>query len=534
MSIDRRSVAGKTLDVSDETQLLVVGAGPAGLAAAIEGAERGLSVLLVDEHPVSLETMAESVPLQFGGRASDIVRNRNAMMEAMLAASPDLERAFDAGVDVRMGTACVGLHVNAANLNWLPGPVGMLVEEGTSSSLVRFDAAVVASGRRDMGLAFPGWDMPGVLGATAAVGLATRYRALAGRRAVILGSTAEAMLDALALADAGIEVAGLIEAGSAPAGPAALVDRLAEAGIAISCETVVAGVEGSALNGVERVRLSDGRELACDLVILAVGAVPVVDLLDAAGAVLGFSDARGGYVPVADDDGRTTIGALYVAGDGAGLWPGKSADPAVAQAEGRRAAAAVARVLGRDDPSRPTDEPATPDGTLDIGRYRKRWVHASVIGTGCDSPICQCEEVTAREILEVRPPRYLGWQPREGRNVPMSELLGDGPPHPDQIKRLTRAGMGPCQGRRCREQVQALLALLSNRPLADVRLASYRAPVRPIPLSAAAVTPELEDPAIRAEWDSWFGMPRQWVAFWDVDDAYTTAGLARPTDHVSE
>ncbi len=136
-----------------------------------------------------------------------------------------------------------------------------------------------------------------------------------------------------------------------------------------------------------------------------------------------------------------------------------------------------------------------------------------VAATG-EPHVCRCESVTAREIVEVRPPRYLG-AGSDGRNArDLSTLLGNGPPNPDQVKRLTRAGMGVCQGRRCREQVAALLALAGNVALGAVPLAGYRAPVRPLPLALAAASPE--SPAMSAHWDTWFGMPSQILAPWEI------------------
>jgi hypothetical protein len=142
--------------------------------------------------------------------------------------------------------------------------------------------------------------------------------------------------------------------------------------------------------------------------------------------------------------------------------------------------------------------------------------------------------VTAREILELRPPRYLGADPATGdglaadrRNARnLRSLLGDRP-HPDQVKRLTRAGMGPCQGRRCREQVAALLALASSLPYSGVAPASHRAPVRPMPLRLAAGASS-ESAAMAEHWDTWFGMRAQYVPFWEVTPDYTAA--TRPPD----
>lgn len=529
MTIDRRSVADKHLTVEGHAQLLVIGAGPAGLAAAIEGARFGLSVTLVDENPVAFETMGENVPLHFGGRAGGAARNRNAMMEAMLESAPDLATAFDLGVDVRLGTACWGLYANGANLGWMPSPLAGLADEENGTHLVSFERVIVACGRRDMGIAFPGWDQPGVMGATAATRLAERYGALEGRRAVVLGTTADALLAALALRGQGVEVVAIVEQAAAPVGPADLVAAVTADGIDIRCGEVVRGVETD-LDGVSAALTRHDR-IAGDLIVLGVGAVPMVDLLDAAGCRLAFQPARGGFTPVLGEGFSTSVPIIHAVGDCAGIWPEKSRDAAIAEAEARHAAATAARTLGFEAELPPV--PAAPGApAYDIDAYRRDWVRASVIEAASECHVCQCEEVTAREILEVRPPRYLDWQAASNRAPTLEALLGEGPPHPDQIKRLTRAGMGPCQGRRCREQVQALLALQSALPLAAIPLAGYRAPVRPLPLAAAA--PRAEDPAFGEQWDSWFGMPRQWVPFWDVEEEYTVASLAVEKPHASE
>jgi hypothetical protein len=138
-----------------------------------------------------------------------------------------------------------------------------------------------------------------------------------------------------------------------------------------------------------------------------------------------------------------------------------------------------------------------------------------VVEAEVEAYVCQCEEVTAREILEVRPPRYLGWPGSKRNDNDLRSLLGEGPPNPDQVKRLTRAGMGLCQGRRCREQVAALLALGAGVPLAEVPLATYRAPVRPLPLGLAADTSEA--PAMAEQWEVWFGIPSQWQPPWEIE-----------------
>jgi hypothetical protein len=156
--------------------------------------------------------------------------------------------------------------------------------------------------------------------------------------------------------------------------------------------------------------------------------------------------------------------------------------------------------------------------------YWQRWLRALIDVGGWEVNVCQCEEVTRRELIDVRPPRYLGWQPDPARARTLTAVLKDGPVNPDQVKRLTRAGMGPCQGRRCREQVALLLALEAGTPIDRIPLATYRPPVRPQPL--ALLWPHDEPQEVRDEWVGWFGIPTQFAPQWReglAADA-TTAG----------
>ena len=533
MTVDHRSVAGKQLVVGETTQVLVVGAGPAGVAAARAAQAVGAQVVLIDENPVPYETMAEHVPQIWGGRMGGAVRNRNAIQEQMLDARPDLMLLFEAGVDIRLGTACWGLFTNQTNLGWMPGRVAGLLDAEKNSHLIGFEQAIIATGRRDMGLAFPGWDQPGVVGANAALILSRLYGALDSKCTVMLGATSEALITALDLIDDGIEILAVVEQAGAPVADEQLVRRVHDAGVEIMLNEAPRGVTSDA-SGVTGLVLRD-RTISCDTIMLGVGAVPMIDLLQAAGANCRFDGMRSGYVPVLGTGFETSLKGIRAVGDCAGIWAKKSADASLAESEGRLAASAALDAIGLAAPApdivapRP-EYPADHAGDR-LGDYRKAWVHASVVGAPSETHVCQCEEITAAEILDVSPPRYLDVPRLPNRQRGLAETLGDGPPDPDHIKRLTRAGMGPCQGRRCREQIQALLALHEDRPLEAVPLAGYRSPVRPMTLVAASLP---EDPAIAENWDSWFGMPRQWVPYWEVEEKYTVASLATEKDHVSE
>lgn len=129
---DRKSIAGRSLPIEERTDLLVIGAGPAGLACALTAAGQGRQVVLVDENPVDATTMGDDVPLLFGGRVGGAVRNRNAMLETFIASDPATADAFEAGVDLRLGTACWGLYAPGPSVGWLPGPVAAMMDESRS------------------------------------------------------------------------------------------------------------------------------------------------------------------------------------------------------------------------------------------------------------------------------------------------------------------------------------------------------------------------------------------------------------------
>lgn len=522
--LDPKSVAGKLPVLAETCDLLVIGAGPAGLAAAIAGAEAGLSTILVDENPIPETTMASEVPLHFGSGMSAATRNRNAMIEAFVASRPGIEAAFEAGVDLRLGTPCWGIFANGPAMNYLPGLVAGLMDE-RAASLIGAKHIVVAAGRRDIGLGFPGWELPGVMGATAAWSLA-RLGALLPRRITVIGSTTETLGTALALLETGVAIAGIVEQAEAPVGDAVLVAALEAKGIAILTRHAPRQalgrehVEGLVVSGID----AEGRDadatlrLACDGILLGIGVTPVIDLIAAAGARIGFDPARGGYGPLIDEGQRTSIPGVYVIGDSAGIWDEKSLDPEIARDEGRRA---IRAILGEAE-AKPSPANPPPAPSVSLSDYRLGWLRTAVINAPAEVTICQCEEVSARDILEMRPPRYLGVTGDPDNRRSLAALIEKGPPAPDRIKRLTRAGMGPCQGRRCREQVAALLALHAGLPLGAIPLAGYRAPVRPLPLALAATISEAAGQA--EHWDSWFGMHAQWRPFWEVPAEYTVAG----------
>ena len=436
--VDPTAIDGKFLRPREQYDVAVVGAGPAGCAEAIAAARGGARVLLVDENPLPPGLIGLDVPLRFGNRATAAVQRPDRMMEQILAAEPLLAEAFEADVDVRLGVCVWGAWVPGPATRALPGRVLGLSDDATSW-MIGFETLVVAAGARDLSLGFDGADLPGVVGAQGLHSLLTRYDAFAGQRIVVLGRGKLAA-----------DTAGLAQARGLHAEASDWLPLRASGG--------ADGVESVTLAGPDGAQ----RTIACDTVCLAVGLVPNVELPAVLGCDLTYDAARGGWVPVLDADGRTSLPFVRVVGDAAGV--------------------------AADD--------------------RMDWMRGLLASGGADATLCICEEVTRRELMEVHPPRYLGASP-----AGQARLDAHGT-HPDHAKRLTRAGMGACQGRRCREQVAMLLALDGGVGLEQVPLATFRIPLRPLPMAALAALEEL--PEMAQDWPIWFGIDSQWTYWKDI------------------
>ncbi|MCE7026813.1 FAD-dependent oxidoreductase [Jiella avicenniae] len=513
---DRFSIAGKSITVEEHVEILVVGAGEAGCAAAIEAARAGASVLLVDENPVPAGLVGMDVPFHFGGRATNAVQTPERLVERVLESNSALAEAFDVGVDVRLSTSVWGAWVKAPGLNGLASGIAGLADE-EKSWLVGFDRLVLATGARDLNFTFAGSDRPGVMGAQGFHTLLARYDAFAGRRIVVVGS-GDLALDTAALAlDRGLDVVALIEVRDTPQGSVEKVAALAARGVGVVNGHVPLRAHGNAegITGLVAARCSDPEdcgEVACDTVVMAIGSVPAIELLDVLGARRTLAPERGGHVPIVSEDGATSLPRVFAAGDCSGLGGD-------AAASGKRAGRAALRSLGKaveaaaSDTEAHADAAGLPTGSGGLD-YHFDWARAMLATGGEDVLACICEDVTRGDLLGVKPPRYLDWRSNAIARRDLTTLAEDGPVNQDQIKRLTRACMGPCQARRCREQVAVMMALGAGVAPETVPLAGYRAPVRPLPLSVLADWQEGAD--MDAGWNVWFGIATQWIGYEDI------------------
>jgi NADPH-dependent 2,4-dienoyl-CoA reductase/sulfur reductase-like enzyme len=412
-----------------DCDVAVVGAGPAGIAAACRAAESGARAVLLDEALVPGGQIHRHLP---GRKPPE-------------AARPWLERLVRSGAAV-----CPGASVFDAESR--DGGFRVEAEKDAGRLTVLARAVVLATGARELFLPFPGWTLPGVCGAGGAQALWKTGAAMRGRRAVVAGSGPLLLPVAASLAKAGArlelvaEQAGRLAlarfASALVHEPGKLVDaaryRAGFRGAAYRTGTWVAEAQGE--RSLESVVLTDGRrrfEVDCDLLAIGYGLCSNTEIARVLGCAM-----RGSAVAVDARQG-TSISGVFCAGEPCGVAgadvaiaegeiaglaaaggapaPGEAARLSAARARGRRLSAAMARA------------------------FRIRPEIASVVRE--DTLVCRCEDVAL------------------GRLAACSNAR--------QAKLATRAGMGPCQGRVCGPALEFLLGWESD---------TVRPPVKPAPL----------------------------------------------------
>ncbi|MCO5396691.1 FAD-dependent oxidoreductase [Ralstonia soli] len=492
--------------------VIVVGGGAAGCAAALEAASAGLQVTLIDEHPQEVSAMSLDAPYFYGARLPSVLSDQGLVAERVLGSNEPLMECLEAGVDIVTGTAVWGSFRPSKNNTYQKGnQIGLADAE--RSWLLDYDYLVIAPGSRDLVLSFPGWNLPGVLGANGASALLSRYEALGGGKVVILGSGNLALRTAQLALSKGVSVAAIVEVMPAIQGDERLAEELKKAGVAFYLSTAVRRAIGETeVKGIELVGLDDSSQpidgsiidIPCDTICMAFAALPNIEFASITGCKTEFNRALGGWVPVVSANMQTSLPNVFVVGDGAGLTESMLLDPADAEAQGRRAAQYIAASAGGDGALPVDAEPRITSFSVAANYPPTEWLEAFVRVQGLDVTVCQCEEVSRRELLDVSPPGYLKAENR----IPCGGLAGlsdVGKSSQDLVKRLTRVGMGHCQGKRCRDQSSMLLAKAAGKALEDITPGSYRCPVRPIPLQVIADYNESEE--MRAGWLYWPAPP---------------------------
>jgi len=465
-------------------KVAIVGAGPAGIAAADVLTGHGIAVSVIDEGRVA------------GGQ---IYRRARAGLkldvDALLGAEAANYRSFHATfdrlrdrIDYRPETLVWGLEEKRAHT----------IHAGVADT-VSFELLILATGATDRVLPIPGWTLPGVFTLGGAQVLLKEHGCLVGRRVAFCGSSPLLYLAAKQYRAMGAEIVAVLDTtpfaakiGAAPdllAAPQTFVrglgyiSELRRAGVSIHHGVTLVAFEGA--SGVEGIRFREPgggeRAIACDAVAYGFGLKAETQLADLAGIEFRYDATFRQWLPHADSEGRCASG-VYVAGDGATIGGARAA-----ALTGTLAACAVL-----DDAGIPISGVARSAMRRELARLRRfqrglahafAWPADVIHNLDDRTMVCRCEGVTAGDLR--------------------TSISADfGPGEVNRLKAITRCGMGRCQGRFCGLAAAELTAHQLNAPLEAVGRLRGQAPVKPIPLAislagnaAAAARDETSAPA---------------------------------------
>jgi thioredoxin reductase len=452
--------------------VLVVGGGPAGLAAAATAAEAGADVLLVDDR---------------GGLGGQYYK------QPLDPAASDRQHAAGHALIQRVRAA--GVRVHSGVRVWGAGGPGRLYAAGARERFeLRASRLILATGAYERVVPFPGWTLPGVMTTGAGQSLLRGYQVSPGRRLLVAGNGPLNVQLAAEVVRAGGTVAGLVElarvfrpgraiealrmAASAPSltrDGLGYLARLRRARVPILTGRAVVRVEGD--GRAERAVVArldpdgvpvQGSEISFDVdaVCVGLGFMPGNELARLLGLRHRVDPRSGGYVVERSPSGRSSLEDVWVVGDGAQVRGAK-----VAESAGMLAGAeAAASLAGTEAAASLAGGPRRGRDLRAVSRHRDRherfqralWRAYSAPAlfsqlAGPETIVCRCENVTLATI---------GAATREVQST-------------GALKRLTRAGMGQCQGRFCGFVVTELVAQATGEPVNELSGFAPQPPLRP-------------------------------------------------------
>lgn len=452
-----------------DVDVLIVGAGPAGLAAAAALVQAGVAVTVVDDNDQAGGQYFRQLPAAF-------------RVEADARLTRDQERALAAlaVLDQPLVT-----YLPDTTLWAMPEERVFSYVRAGSGGRMRARAVILATGAHDRPNPFPGWTLPGVLSAGGCLNLIKGQGMVPGRRVAIVGNGPLLLVAAYSLLRAGVEVVAVAEAATTSGMLRQAIGllwspKLLWLGLRYRAAMLAAGVPlltGQAVvvatgdGRVEQVAIApvdaqgaprheQARTFAVDALVVGYGLAPSTAIARMIGCTMHDDPFLGGWVPQRSARLETSIAGIYAAGDGSGIGGVE-----LALAEGRLAGAAVAEQLSAQAAATVASAQRK---LVRLNRFRLALSAAYALPKPLmlatdDTIVCRCEDVTQGEIRKaVRACDGDFWR----------------------IKSATRVSMGRCQGRNCLTPCAGIIARECKLPTTALQMPRMRPPARPIPIAS--------------------------------------------------
>ncbi len=318
-----------------KVEILVVGAGPAGLSAAREAAKLGAQVLVVDENHKPGGQLFKQIHKFFGSK------DHQAGVRGYEIGNSLLRSTAETGAQISLDTVVYGIY---------PGHQVGIIIDGQDHQLLQADKIILATGASENALAFPGCTLPGVMSAGAVQTMMNINRVLPAESMLMIGSGNVGLIVSYQFLQAGGRVTALVEAAPQIGGYGVHAAKISRAGVPIyTCHTIKYAYGKDQLEGATIVAVDDKfqpmdgseRNLEVGCIAIATGLTPMTELASLCGCTFVYVPRLGGLFPLHNENMETTVAGIYVAGDIAGVE-----EASTAMEEGRLAGTAAAEALG--------------------------------------------------------------------------------------------------------------------------------------------------------------------------------------------
>lgn len=334
-------------------ELIVIGAGPAGLSAAIEAAEKGMHVVVFDENARPGGQLFKQIHKFFGSK------EHKAKIRGYRIGQQLLQRAEELGVQVELNATVIGMFREKE----------ICVMQNGQIVHYKGDNIVVATGAAENMVTFRGWDLPGVIGAGAAQTMMNLHGVMPGQKVLMVGSGNVGLVVGFQLIQAGCELVAIIDAAPRVGGYGVHAAKEARTGVPFYMSHTIVKAEGDDhVTGATIAQVDSKwqfipgteKHLDVDTICIAVGLSPMSQLARMGGCEMVDDPKRGGLVPVVDQYGATSLPGVYCAGDVSGIEEASSA-----MIEGRIAGLAAAANSGYMTQEELEEEFVKQHGSLD-------------------------------------------------------------------------------------------------------------------------------------------------------------------------